>query len=75
MKVTQEECDKLVALYKRAGDTPVIAFSVKDGLDGKDLATLAWNDVRSYYDELAKKYGFNPEKQAINQKTLEIVDL
>jgi hypothetical protein len=75
VKVTQEECDKLVALYKLAENTPIIVETVQDGLDGKDLATLAWKAVRSYYDELAKKYGFNPTKQAINSKTLEIIDL
>lgn len=73
MQVTREECDKLQALYKRAGETPMIKFTSNP--EEKDLSRLAWDDVRDYYDELGKKYNFDPSKQAINPKTLEIVDI
>ena len=75
MQVTEEECSKLVSLFKRAQNTPVIAMSVQDGLEGKDFASLAWDDVRKYYDELAKKYDFDVTKKCINQKTREIIDI
>ena len=73
LQVTQEECDKLTELYKRAQNTPVIAMSVQDGLEGNDFASLAWKDVEKYMDELGQKYGYDPKKYAINQVTREIV--
>jgi len=75
MEVTQEECDKLTRLYKQAEDTPVMALSVKDGLEGRDFASQAWNLVREYMDALAKKYNYDPQKYGINRKTREIIPI
>jgi hypothetical protein len=73
MKITKEECDKLVELYRKAGNTPMIKFT-SDPKE-KDLSTLAWDNVRSFYDELGKKYNFDPKEKCINPQTLEIIDI
>ena len=73
MKITEDENKKLQDLYKTAQNTPVIAMSVKDGLEGKDWANLAWDKVRQYMDELANKYGYDPATHAINPKTGEVI--
>lgn len=49
-------------------------MSVQDGLDGKDWATLAWNEVRDYMDELGKKYGYDPATHAVN-KDREVIEI
>ena len=72
MKITDEENKKLQDLYKEAQNTPVIAMSVKDGMEGRDWATQAWNRVREYMDELGKKYGYDPATHAIDGKTGEV---
>ena len=74
IKITEEENNKLQELYKTAQTTPVIAPSVQAGLEGRDLATLAWNDVRDYMDALAKKYNYDPTKYAVDPKTGEVVE-
>ncbi len=72
IKLTEEDRIDLVKLYKEAQTTPVIGFSVQQMLDGRDLASLAWNRVRNKMNELGEKYGYDPKTSAINQKTGEI---
>ena len=73
MKVTEQERDKLVEIYHRAQNTPVVAMSVKDGLEGNDFASQAWRSVEEYMSELGKKYGYDPKKYAVNPKTCEVI--
>lgn len=72
--ITEEEHKRLQDLYNKAQNTPVIAMSVKDGLEGRDFATLAWNEVRNYMDRLGEKYGYDPATHAVN-KDREVVNL
>ena len=74
MKITAEENRELQDLYHTAQNTPVIAMSVKDGLEGRDWSTQAWNRVREYMDFLGKKYGYDPATHAVNPKTGEVVE-
>lgn len=60
--LSEEDRKELVELYKRAQHTPVIGFSCQQMLEGKDLASLSWTDVRNKMAELGKKYGFDPTK-------------
>lgn len=73
IKVTDEERLHLLDLYKTAQNTPVIAMSVQEGLDGKDWASQAWNRVREYMDELGKKYGYDSEHYAVHPQTGEVM--
>lgn len=72
IKLQEAEIKKLKELTETARTTPVIALSTKDALSGKDWSTLAWNEVRDYWKELGKKYGFNPEDVQIDLNTREI---
>lgn len=74
MKLELDELKKLLELTDRATNMPVIAMSVEDGIKGMDWATLAWNNVRDYWQELGKKYNFNPEHvRGIDRKTGEVM--
>lgn len=44
-------------------------------IGGRDLASLAWDQVRAKMDELGKKYGYNPKTVQINQETGEVFSL
>ena len=70
MKVTKEESDKLTKMWKEAQNTPVIIIASGT----KSFAEVAWDRVREYMDEIAKKYGVTagPGKWGVNNKTLEI---
>jgi hypothetical protein len=74
IKLSNEDREKLAKLYKTAETTPVIAFTCQDMAEGRDFASLAWNDVRNFMDELGKKYGFDPKKVAISRATGVVVD-
>jgi len=69
IKLSDEDRKRLVELYRTAQTTPMIALSSKDALEGRDLATSAWNDVRTFMDSLGKKYGFNSVISAIDPET------
>lgn len=73
MILTKEELKELVNLTGGAENTPVIGFSMKQMIEGKDLASLGWDLVRAKWDELGKKYDFNPrDVKGINTKTGEV---
>lgn len=73
IKLSEEDRKELADLYHTAQTTPVIALTCQDMLEGRDWATLAWNDVRKKMDELGKKYGFDPRKmKGIDSKSGEV---
>lgn len=65
IKLNEEDRQKLVKLYHKAQITPVIII----GFGIEDQATLAWNRVRKFMDELGKRYGFDPSVYSINTET------
>ena len=72
--LTPEDLDELVKLTTEAKNTPVIALSLRDGLEGRDFATQAWNRVRDKWGELGKKYGFIPTRvRGIDTKTGQVI--
>lgn len=58
-QLTVGEWAELVRLSKAAGSAPVIALSSADALAGRDLATMAREDVDRYWGRLGEKYGFD----------------
>ena len=54
---TEEEIEKIRGLVKTAEDTPVIALSSQDALDGNDMSTQAWKRVYDLLNKTAGKYG------------------
>lgn len=56
VRLTDEEHAKLLGLYREAQTTPVLVFDRSQ----PDTAALAWSRVRSYMDELGRKYGYDP---------------
>jgi len=73
IKLTQEELKELLNLHDQAYHTPVIAMSVRDGLEGRDFATQAWDRVRSKWEELGRKYKFHPSQvKGIDKQTGEV---
>jgi len=75
IKLSEEDRKKLAKLYETAQTTPMIAMSMQDGLEGRDWATLAWNEVRNFMDELGKKYGYDPKTNMVNKDTGEVIPL
>lgn len=74
IKLQPEELKKLIDLTKEAETTPVIAMSMRDGMEGRDLATLAWDRVRDYWRELGAKYGFDSQNvRGISAETGEVI--
>jgi hypothetical protein len=65
--LTKEEYQELTNLYHEAQTTPVIGFSVDQMIQGRDLASLAWDSVRAKMDELGRKYGYNPKVAQIKK--------
>lgn len=59
-QLTTDEWSKIRKLSVRARQTPVIALSTADGLAGRDLASMAREDVSDYWRELGRQYGFDP---------------
>jgi len=73
MRLDEKDLEELVKLYRTAQTTPVMALSSKDMIEGRDWASIAWNEVRHKMDEFGKKYGFNPETiKGIDFKTGEV---
>ena len=68
MKVTEDEVNKLKDLYKSAQNTPYMLIG------NNNLDTSAWDCVRNYMDELAKKYNVasEPGKWGVKFSTREI---
>ena len=70
IKLSEEDRKELVKLYGEAEHTPIIVV----GGVGENLASLAWDRVRDKFDELGKKYDFNPEGiKGIDKKTGELM--
>ena len=70
MKLTDEDRIELVEMYERAQNTPVIQIAPGT----KDLATSAWEEVRSFMLKLGTKYGFNADNiKGIDNKTGEVM--
>ena len=60
VKLNSEDLRELVELTEQAKRMPVIAMSLREGLEGRDMASLAWDRVRTKWNELGKKYNFVP---------------
>ena len=74
IKLSGEDLFELIELTKKAEVTPVIVPWGLDPLRDKDLATEAWDKVREKWQELGKKYGFDPlEVKGILTVTGEVV--
>lgn len=72
--LNKEELDHLKELTREASNTPVIAMSSHDILTGRDWSSMAWDQVRYYWQELGRKYGFDPEEvKGINSTTGEVM--
>ena len=57
--IEEKDWKHLMEESVRARNTPVMAFSVADGLAGRDFASLAFNDVYDAWKALGVKYGFD----------------
>lgn len=66
------ELDKLLDLFKRANNAPVIKLA-SDPKE-EDVATRAWREVAEYMDTLGKKYNVDlaGKKYGIDPKSGEI---
>lgn len=65
IKLSEEDRKRLVKLYQTAQTTPMILLNS----GGSDLASSAWEQVRTFMDRLGKKYGYNPVICAIDPET------
>ena len=73
IKLLEEDRKELVKLYEEAERMPMIGFSVKQMIEGRDWASQAWDHVRKKMDELGEKYGFDPKRiRGISKKTGEV---
>jgi hypothetical protein len=57
IKCTPEELKVLTEHANTAANTPVICFSVKEGLEGNDWASRAWRGVKEECHACALKHG------------------
>lgn len=74
IKLSSQDLKELLELTRKAETTPVIALSLKDGLEGRDWSALAWDKVRDKWHELGRKYGFDPTQvKGIDTKTGEVL--
>ena len=65
IKISEEEITELADLSRTAQTTPAIIIG--------QSATRAWEKVTAKFDELGKKYGFDPSKiKGIDAKTGEV---
>ena len=58
-EIPQEDWDEVMRLSKEAARTPVIAMSVKDGMEGRDFASMARERVYSKWREIGDMLGFD----------------
>ena len=68
IKISDEEREELVELYKTAQNTPHMRL----GFDMPFWSTQAWNRVREKMKDLGDKYGYDPEKNMIDPNTGEV---
>ena len=67
-KISEVDLNKLLELYKKAQNTPVMLVG------SVDLSQEAWNEAGIFQQELGKKYDYDWEKVAINGKG-EVIDI
>jgi hypothetical protein len=65
IQLTPAEFKRITELLNTAENTPVIAATVQDGLEGRDFASMAYNDLYAYQEELGKKYNYDPKTHGI----------
>ena len=74
IRLSEQELEELKRLIHEAKITPVIGFSMRQMMEGRDLASQAWDRVRRYWDELGEKYGFDPQAiRGIDAQTGEVI--
>lgn len=56
-KLSDEDFADLKRLSEEARKTPVMALSLKDGLEGRDFASIALERVHAKWGEIANKMG------------------
>lgn len=56
---TREETDRLAKMAKEAGETPVIAFSTADGLNGGGASGRSWKRLETELQACAIAHGLN----------------
>ncbi len=66
VKIDTDDLKRLAELWKKAENTPMISIGTVQ------LGTQAWQKVKDFFDELGKKYGFNPFHSIINPETGEV---
>ena len=59
----KEDLDELVKLHQSAMKTPILFYG------SSDTASDAWKVVKQKMDSLGNKYGYNPDRSAIDLKT------
>lgn len=57
VKATLEELANIQELAETARTTPVIALTMKDGMEGRDFASLAWKRCHKAVQEAALGHG------------------
>jgi len=73
MKMTDDELKDLMTLYMSARNTPVMAFSVSDGLSGNDFQSQAQKRFDEKWIDICHKYKLHPDVTGFNSKTGEFV--
>ena len=73
MKMQDSELKELVDLYQTAQNTPVIAISVRDGIDGNDFASRAYKRFQERWADICFKYKISPDENGFNSETGEFV--
>ena len=64
-EISKEDLDKLLDLYIKAQNTPVISFT---GKANDDWSIQAWTKVRDFQKELGGKYNYDWKNYAVNGK-------
>jgi len=66
---TLEQLTKINALADTARTTPVMALSIKDGLEGNDFASRAWKQVYEAINQAATDNGLPVRDYGIDLET------
>lgn len=69
--LSNEDLERYKELVREASNTPVITFQSGE----KDLATLAWERVQYFMQDMANKYDYDYTGHVINMKNGEIVTI
>lgn len=62
-KATKAEIKQVVRLYNTAQNTPCMALTSAQAVEGRDFATMAWDDVYEKIETLALKHGYPKRKK------------